>query len=74
MKVLVTGHKGYIGAHLVDLLKQGGHTVTGCDVGLFEAMSKQGIKPNVITYSATIGAGRFGRQWQRAVGLVKKMR
>lgn len=36
MKVLVTGHKGYIGVHLVDLLKQAGHSVTGCDVGLFE--------------------------------------
>jgi len=36
MKVFVTGHKGYIGVHLVDLLKQAGHTVTGCDLGLFE--------------------------------------
>lgn len=36
MKVFVTGHKGYIGAHLVDLLKQEGHWVTGCDLGLFE--------------------------------------
>ncbi|MGO9683530.1 MAG: NAD-dependent epimerase/dehydratase family protein [Beijerinckiaceae bacterium] len=36
MKVFVTGHRGYIGAHLVDLLKQVGHTVTGCDLGLFD--------------------------------------
>lgn len=36
MKVFVTGHKGYIGVHLVDLLKQAGHTVTGCDLGLFD--------------------------------------
>jgi nucleoside-diphosphate-sugar epimerase len=35
MKVFVTGHKGYIGAHLVDVLKQAGHQVTGCDVDLF---------------------------------------
>src|SRR4051812_41511036 len=35
MKVFVTGHKGYIGAHLVDVLKQAGHKVTGCDIDLF---------------------------------------
>jgi len=36
MKVFVTGHRGYIGVHLVELLKQQGHQVTGCDLGLFE--------------------------------------
>jgi nucleoside-diphosphate-sugar epimerase len=36
MKVLVTGNRGYIGAHLVGLLKGAGHHVTGCDIGLFE--------------------------------------
>jgi nucleoside-diphosphate-sugar epimerase len=35
VKVFVTGHQGYIGAHLVDLLKAAGHSVTGCDLGLF---------------------------------------
>lgn len=35
-KVLVTGHKGYIGVHLVDVLKAAGHHVTGCDLDLFE--------------------------------------
>lgn len=36
MNVFVTGHKGYIGVHLVELLKAAGHTVTGCDVGLYD--------------------------------------
>jgi len=36
MKVFVTGHRAYIGVHLVDLLKQEGHQVTGCDIRLFE--------------------------------------
>jgi len=36
MKVFVTGHKGYIGSHLVDVLKREGHQVVGCDLGLFE--------------------------------------
>lgn len=36
MRMLVTGHKGYIGTHLVDVLKQDGHQVTGCDLGLFD--------------------------------------
>lgn len=35
MKVMVTGHRGYIGTHLVDVLKQEGHSVIGVDVGLF---------------------------------------
>ncbi|KAF3362571.1 Nucleoside-diphosphate-sugar epimerase [Chlamydiales bacterium STE3] len=35
-KILVTGHKGYIGVHLVDLLKEQGHHVVGCDLDLFE--------------------------------------
>jgi nucleoside-diphosphate-sugar epimerase len=36
MKIFATGHRGFIGAHLVDVLKQEGHTVVGCDIGLFE--------------------------------------
>ena len=36
MKIFVTGHRGFIGAHLVDVLKQAGHAVVGCDIGLFD--------------------------------------
>jgi nucleoside-diphosphate-sugar epimerase len=35
MRVFVTGHLGYIGVHLVELLKEAGHYVAGCDIGLF---------------------------------------
>jgi nucleoside-diphosphate-sugar epimerase len=45
MRVLVTGHKGYIGSHLVDVLKQAGHRVTGCDLGLFEGCAWDKVVP-----------------------------
>jgi nucleoside-diphosphate-sugar epimerase len=35
MRVLVTGHDGYIGAVLVPLLQRAGHDVVGADTGLF---------------------------------------
>lgn len=36
MRVLVTGHEGYIGTVLVPMLQQAGHDVTGLDTWLFE--------------------------------------
>jgi nucleoside-diphosphate-sugar epimerase len=45
MKVFVTGHRGYIGVHLVDLLKQAGHTVTGFDLGLFDCCGWEEVVP-----------------------------
>jgi nucleoside-diphosphate-sugar epimerase len=43
MKVFVTGHRGYIGAHLVALLKAAGHHVTGCDLGLFDGCGWESV-------------------------------
>lgn len=36
MKVLVTGHNGYIGTVLTPLLLEAGHDVTGLDTNLYE--------------------------------------
>jgi nucleoside-diphosphate-sugar epimerase len=39
MKILVTGHDGYIGCLLVRLLREAGHEVVGLDVGLYAGCS-----------------------------------
>jgi nucleoside-diphosphate-sugar epimerase len=36
MKVLVTGHKGYIGVEMVGVLRKAGHEVTGLDIGYYD--------------------------------------
>ncbi len=36
MRILVTGSRGYIGVHLVEILKAEGHSVTGVELNLFE--------------------------------------
>ncbi len=46
MKVLVTGHDGYIGAVLVPMLKQAGHEVVGLDNFLFEHCLMGGATPH----------------------------
>ncbi|TWT87505.1 UDP-glucose 4-epimerase [Pseudobythopirellula maris] len=48
MNIFVTGHLGYIGVHLVELLKAAGHRVTGCDLGLFEGCEWEPfVRPDV---------------------------
>lgn len=42
MKVLVTGHRGYIGTVMVPVLLQGGHDVAGCDSDLYERCTYEG--------------------------------
>ncbi|MHC4824053.1 MAG: NAD-dependent epimerase/dehydratase family protein [Planctomycetota bacterium] len=38
MKVLITGHRGYIGAHAIDVYQAAGHTVMGVDIGLYDGV------------------------------------
>lgn len=48
MRIFVTGHKGYIGPHLISLLKKQGHIVTGCDINLFEESKIEEVtQPNL---------------------------
>lgn len=47
-KIIVTGHKGYIGAHLTKLLKESGYFVTGVDLDLFSGCNWEELaKPDV---------------------------
>jgi nucleoside-diphosphate-sugar epimerase len=38
MRVLITGHRGYIGAHAIDVFQKAGHHVTGVDIGLYDGV------------------------------------
>ena len=42
MKILVTGHRGYIGSVLVPFLRAAGHEVEGLDSGLYEGCDFNG--------------------------------
>ena len=48
MRVLVTGHRGYIGSPLVERLKLGGHEVVGVDTELYEDCAFGGSKDSGI--------------------------
>ena len=45
MRILVTGHKGYVGAVLVPLLERAGHQVTGLDSDLFIGFRDRQLDP-----------------------------
>jgi nucleoside-diphosphate-sugar epimerase len=47
MRVLVTGHDGYIGAVMTPLLAAAGHEVVGLDTGLFRAFTLGEAPPEV---------------------------
>jgi nucleoside-diphosphate-sugar epimerase len=48
MRFFVTGYRGYIGSHLIDVIKAEGHTVVGCDLGLFDGCEWEPVvKPDV---------------------------
>lgn len=42
MKVLVTGHRGYIGTVMAPMLAAAGHSITGCDSDLYSACTYAG--------------------------------
>lgn len=47
MRILVTGHKGYIGSVAVTVLQDAGHEVTGLDTGLYENCDFGSMPPRV---------------------------
>ena len=49
MRVLVTGHDGYIGTVMTPLLAAAGHEVVGLDAGLFRSFTLGGKAPTVAT-------------------------
>ena len=59
MKVLVTGHDGYIGSVMTPLLAAAGHDVVGLDTGLFRAFTLGDEAP-------AIADDRQGRARRRA--------
>ena len=47
MRVLVTGHNGYIGSVMTPLLEQAGHDVVGLDFDLFAACTFGEVPPEI---------------------------
>ena len=54
MRILVTGHNGYIGSVLVPVLEQAGHDVVGLDSDLFAACTFGNEVPEVTSLQADV--------------------
>lgn len=54
MRVLVTGHRGYLGAVIVPMMLANGHQVTGLDSGLFEECAFGKSPPRIPALRADI--------------------
>ena len=65
MRVLVTGHLGYIGTVMVPMLLRSGHEVVGLDSDLYEGCNTEGgaIRRHAAgTSVATAGVGDFSQR------------
>ncbi len=56
MRVLVTGHQGYIGAVLVPMLVDAGHSVTGFDMAFFDGCTFPPGQPSIAAVRKDIRA------------------
>ena len=56
MRLLVTGHQGYLGTVMVPILQAAGHDVTGLDSGFFEdcvlGVASHRIRPGSVSICA----------------------